>query len=124
MKNRKKPRSAADGERRRCCEHSDMFVDRKQAGRLLAQLLERFAGEHPVVLALPRGGVPVGVEIARALHAPLDVLAVRKIGAPGNPELAVGALAEEGTAIVDRAVAARVGMTQAQLAADDPAREP
>lgn len=115
MKNRRQPRSAADVEGRLCCEHFDMFVDRKQAGRLLAQLLDRFAGEHPVVLALPRGGVPVGVEIARALHAPLDVLAVRKIGAPGNPELAVGALAEEGTAIVDRAVAARVGMTQAQL---------
>ena len=89
-----------------------MFVDRRHAGKLLAQLLERFAPERPIVLALPRGGVAVAVEVARSLHAPLEVLAVRKLGAPGNPELAVGAIAEDGTVIVDRFSARRVGMTQ------------
>ena len=65
--------------------------------------LAPLAGERPVVVALPRGGVPVAFEIARALDAPLDILAVRKIGAPANPEFAVGALAEDGTAGRQRA---------------------
>jgi len=70
-----------------------------------------------VVVALPRGGVPVGFEVARALGAPLEILAVRKLGAPGNPELAVGAIAEDGTAIVDSASAQRVGMGKDALEA-------
>ncbi|HJV60304.1 MAG TPA: phosphoribosyltransferase family protein [Albitalea sp.] len=71
-----------------------MFRDREEAGRLLAAaLLERHLS-RPVVLALPRGGVPVAAEVARALHAPLDLLLVRKIGAPHQPELAVAAVAE------------------------------
>jgi putative phosphoribosyl transferase len=71
-----------------------MFADREEAGRLLGQAV---AERHPVdtvVIALPRGGVPVAVQVARALNAPLDLLLVRKIGAPGQPELAVGAVAE------------------------------
>lgn len=70
------------------------FADRHDAGRRLAALLGRWRDEHPVVVAIPRGGVPVGAEVARALDAPLDVVVVRKIGSPGNPEYAIGALAE------------------------------
>ena len=79
------------------------FLDRRDAGRRLAELLKPLGELRPIVLALPRGGVPVAVEIAAALDAPLDVLAVRKIGAPGNPEFAIGAIAEDGTAVLDRA---------------------
>ncbi len=69
-----------------------VFRDRKEAGIKLAQALAGLKLPQPVVLALPRGGVPVAAEIAAALHAPLEVLIVRKVGAPGNPELAVAAL--------------------------------
>ncbi len=71
-----------------------MFDDRKQAGQALAVALEVLKLQHPVVLALPRGGVPVADEIAKALDAPLDVIVVRKVGAPGNPELAVAAIVD------------------------------
>ncbi len=74
--------------------HSASFVDRFDAGRQLAARLSGRSLADPVVYALPRGGVPVGYEIARALHAPLDLLLVRKIGAAGYPELALGAVAE------------------------------
>jgi putative phosphoribosyl transferase len=70
------------------------FSDRRDAGRQLAEQLRRYAGESAVVLALPRGGVPVGYEIARALHAPLDVMVVRKLGAPGQAELGIGAVVD------------------------------
>ena len=68
-----------------------MFQDRQQAGRKLAEELLKLKLVRPVVLALPRGGVPVAAEIADALNAPLDLVIVRKVGAPGNPELAVAA---------------------------------
>ena len=74
----------------------DKFTDRTEAGRLLARQVKELHLAHPVVLALPRGGVPVAAEIARGLHAPLDLLMVRKIGAPGQPELAIGAVADGG----------------------------
>jgi putative phosphoribosyl transferase len=70
------------------------FADRHDAGGRLAAALERFQEQHPVVVAIPRGGVPVAAEIARALNAPLDVIIVRKIGAPWQPEYAIGAVAE------------------------------
>jgi putative phosphoribosyl transferase len=70
-----------------------LFADRAEAGRRLAERLAAMQLPHPLVLALPRGGVPVGAEIARRLNAPLDVVFVRKIGAPDQPELAVGAVA-------------------------------
>jgi len=71
-----------------------LFEDRFEAGRQLASELGEFANRNDVVvLALPRGGVPVGYEVAMALHAPLDVFAVRKLGVPGQEELAMGALA-------------------------------
>jgi putative phosphoribosyl transferase len=71
----------------------ERFADRRAAGRALAKALRALALPAPVVLALPRGGVPVAAEVARALGAPLDLLMVRKIGAPGQPELAVAAIA-------------------------------
>ena len=71
-----------------------MFEDRESAGRELARRLAHLAGERPVVLALPRGGVPVAAPIAAALGVPLDLLLVRKLGAPGQEELAIGALVE------------------------------
>jgi putative phosphoribosyl transferase len=71
----------------------ERFAHRTQAGRELAHALAQLALPAPVVLALPRGGLPVALEVARSLHAPLDLLLVRKIGAPGQPELAVGAVA-------------------------------
>jgi putative phosphoribosyl transferase len=75
-----------------------LFADRAEAGRALARRLARRAAEQAVVLALPRGGVPVGFEIARVLRAPLDLVLVRKIGAPFQPELAIGALVDGGRA--------------------------
>jgi len=92
-----------------------VFADRREAGRLLADRLAAFATSRPVVMALPRGGVPVGFEVARAFAAPLDVLVVRKLGAPGNPELGVGAIAEGGSAVLDTGAARRVGMDQHAL---------
>ena len=71
-----------------------LFVDRRDAGRRLAAALSRYRDSRPVVLALPRGGVPVGFEVAEALAAPLDVLIVRKIGAPGHSELGIGAIVD------------------------------
>lgn len=71
-----------------------MFHDREDAGQRLAALLLRYKDQHPVVLALPRGGVPVAYEVARALEAPLDILVVRKLGAPGQPELGIGAIVD------------------------------
>ena len=92
-----------------------MFADRREAGRLLAERLTVIGPKKPVVVALPRGGVPVGFEVARALAAPLDLLVVRKLGAPGNPELGVGAIAEGGSAVLDSPMAGRVGMDQQAL---------
>ena len=77
------------------------FLDRRDAGRRLAAQLAPLAAERPVVIALPRGGVPVAFEVARAFGAPLDVLAVRKLGAPANPEFGVGAIAEDGTSVLN-----------------------
>jgi putative phosphoribosyl transferase len=70
------------------------FTDRAEAGQVLAKLLADMELDHPLIYALPRGGVPVAVEIAKRLGAPLDLLLVRKIGAPRNPEVALGALVE------------------------------
>ncbi len=78
------------------------FLDRRDAGRQLADALRKYKGEPTVVYALPRGGVEVAAEVARALNAPLDLLLVRKIGAPMQPELAIGAVVDGGTPIVVR----------------------
>lgn len=78
------------------------FRDRREAGKVLARALTAYAGRDDViVLALPRGGVPVAYEVATALHAPLDIFTVRKLGVPGQPELAMGAVASGGVALID-----------------------
>lgn len=74
-----------------------MFADRRDAGRQLADRLVPYAGLRPIVIAMPRGGVPVAAEVAERLGAPLDIIVVRKIGCPWQPELGIGAIAE-GTA--------------------------
>ena len=92
------------------------FRDRADAGRRLAARLDSFAGrEGVVVLALPRGGVPVGFELARALGAPLDVLCVRKLGAPGQEELALGAIASGGVRVLNEAVVAELGVSEQEI---------
>jgi putative phosphoribosyl transferase len=93
------------------------FLDRRDAGRKLAAQLLPLAGERPIVIALPRGGVPVAFEVARVLNAPLDILAVRKLGAPANPEYGVGAITEDGSAVLNAETARRVGMTRQALEA-------
>lgn len=80
-----------------------MFVDRKDAGNRLAQKLSKYRGENALVLALPRGGVVVGYEIARALNLPFDIVVVRKIGHPANPEYAICAVNEEGLSLCNEA---------------------
>ncbi|MDP2308481.1 MAG: phosphoribosyltransferase family protein, partial [Pseudomonadota bacterium] len=92
-----------------------VFRDRDEAGRLLAQALTRFQGADVLVLALPRGGVPVAYHVARALDAPLDVFLARKLGAPMHPELGMGALTEGGLRVLDPAIVRLVGATPAQL---------
>ncbi len=77
------------------------FADRRDAGRRLAAQLGYLRYENPVVVGIPRGGVPVAAEVARALEAPLDLVLVRKIGAPGNPEYGIGALAEDDVLVID-----------------------
>lgn len=77
------------------------FRDRLDAGRHLGGLLQKYAGPDTVVLALPRGGVPVGYQVARSLHAPLDVFVVRKLGVPGHEELAMGAIASGGAKVIN-----------------------
>ena len=79
-----------------------VFLDRREAGRFLARALARYSNQPDVlVLALPRGGVPVGFEVARALHVPLDVFLVRKLGIPGHEELAMGAIASGGVCVLN-----------------------
>ena len=88
------------------------FADRRHAGRLLAQRLHSYARRADViVLALPRGGVPVGFEVAMALEVPLDVLVVRKLGVPGHRELAMGAISSHGTRVLNEDVIASLGIS-------------
>src|SRR5262247_2530478 len=90
------------------------FRDRREAGRRLATELQRYAGRDDlIVLALPRGGVPVGYEVATALHVPLDVFLVRKLGLPGHEELAMGAIASGGVRFLNEDVLAQTGVSRA-----------
>ena len=93
------------------------FADRVDAGRVLARALSRHAGADTVVLGLPRGGVPVAYEVATALRAPLDVLVVRKLGVPFQPELGMGAIAEGPTLYVNRELVAECGVSPRELMA-------
>jgi putative phosphoribosyl transferase len=93
------------------------FKDRRDAGRRLARLLEGLRDEHPLVVGLPRGGVPVAAEVATALGAPLDVVVVRKIGAPSNPEYGIGALAEGGATVIAEEAVRALGIPPEELRA-------
>jgi predicted phosphoribosyltransferase len=93
------------------------FKDRHDAGRRLAALLAPVRSEQPVVVGMPRGGVPVAAEVARALDAPLDVALVRKIGAPQNPEFAIGALAEGGVCVLGKETVRALGLSEIELQA-------
>lgn len=92
------------------------FHDRGEAGRQLAARLGAYAHRDDViVLALPRGGVPVGAEVASALDAPLDVFVVRKLGVPGHEELAMGAIASGGVRVIDEYIVAQLGVSDEQV---------
>jgi predicted phosphoribosyltransferase len=98
------------------------FADRRDAGRALASQLKQYAGrDDAVVLALPRGGVPVGYEVAQAIGAPLEVFLVRKLGTPGHRELAMGAIASGGIRVLNHEVVRWLGITPEQI--DAVARE-
>ena len=93
-----------------------VFVDRVDAGRRLAARLQHLRGEPVIVLGLPRGGVPVAAEVARALDAPLDVIVVRKLGVPFQPELGMGAIGEDGVSIINDEVVRLAGVSLDQMA--------
>jgi putative phosphoribosyl transferase len=94
-----------------------MFRNRADAGRALAAALEPYAKRHPIVLGVPRGGVVVAFEVARRLGAPLDVVLVRKLGVPYQPELGFGAIGEGGVQILDRSMIGRAGVSQEDVRA-------
>lgn len=94
----------------------ETFADRREAGRQLAEKLTAYTNQPDViVLALPRGGVPVASEVARALQVPLDVFIVRKIGVPGHQELAMGAIASGGGFHLNQDIVERLSITQAEI---------
>lgn len=93
-----------------------VYLDRYDAGRRLARRLERFRADRPLVLGLPRGGVVVGYEVAAALEVPLDVLVVRKVGAPGAEEFAIGAVAA-GVTLLNEPVIAELGISRGYVTA-------
>lgn len=103
-------------------EADRIFTDRAEAGRLLGASVAAYLGRvgpprrPPLVLALPRGGVPVAREVARAIGGELDVVVARKIGMPGHPEFGIGAVAEDGPAIFNTEVLRRAGLTEQDLA--------
>lgn len=91
------------------------FEDRRDAGRQLAGLVTHLRDLHPIVLALPRGGLPVAYEVAHALNAPLDILNVRKLGVPSHEEFAMGAIATGGVRILNADVIASAGITTSMV---------
>ena len=94
-----------------------LFSDRPEAGRLLGEALRGYAGDEVVVLGLPRGGVPVAFEVARTIRAPLDIVIVRKLGAPAQPELALGAIGEGGVRVINERVIRAAKVSADELAA-------
>ncbi|MBI3290620.1 phosphoribosyltransferase [Candidatus Microgenomates bacterium] len=94
---------------------SALFKDRREAGKNLAERLVEYKSFNPLILALPRGGVPVGYEIAKRLNAPLEVLPVRKLAAPGMREYAIGAIAPGGVKILDEEAIERLGISEDKL---------
>jgi predicted phosphoribosyltransferase len=96
----------------------DLFQDRRHAGRRLVERLATYADRQDVVvLALPRGGVPVAFEVSRALHASLDVFVVRKLGVPGHEEYAMGAIASGGARVLDASIVRSLGLSDASVRA-------
>ncbi|MHB8511969.1 MAG: phosphoribosyltransferase [Actinomycetota bacterium] len=91
------------------------FIDRRDAGIQLADALTGLRDDHPVVVGLPRGGVPVAAEVARALEAPLDVLVIRKIGCPWQPELGIGAIGEDGVMVLNHELIAQLRLRDDQI---------
>ena len=94
-----------------------VFLDRRSAGALLGIEVAKLALDDPVVLGLPRGGVPVAAMVARAIHAPLDVIVVRKLGVPGQRELAMGAIGENGVVIVNSEIVHATRVSDEEFAA-------
>ncbi|MBI4545216.1 MAG: phosphoribosyltransferase [Gemmatimonadetes bacterium] len=94
-----------------------LYRDREEAGEQLAERLLEYREEEPLVLAAPRGGVAVGLPVARRLGAPLDVVLVKKLGAPGNPELGFGAVAEDGEVVLDEELTSRLGLEPREIEA-------
>ncbi len=95
---------------------AQVFRNRQEAGRRLAAALEDYAGRDDVIVfGLPRGGVPVAAEVARELRAPLDVLVVRKLGAPGQEELAIGAIGEGGVRVLNTRLVESIGLTGSDI---------
>jgi putative phosphoribosyl transferase len=97
-----------------------IFNDRKDAGLKLSKALAKYKSESPVVLAIPRGGVPVGYEVAHVLDAPLDIIVARKLGAPGEPELGLGAIVDgdHPETVLNQNVVAAVGVSEQYLRAE------
>jgi predicted phosphoribosyltransferase len=93
------------------------YRNRTEAGLILAELLSHHAGEKPLVLGIPRGGLPVARPIAEALRGDLGVVVAGKVGAPGNPEFAIGAVAPDGVTLIDEITVKRLGISPAQLTA-------
>ncbi len=97
-------------------EEESVLKNRHEAGRLLAERLDSYRDDPKgIILALPRGGVPVGFTLSQALHLPLDVLITRKLGAPGNPEFALGALSETGTLFLNEEALRALSVTRQDL---------
>ncbi|UGY91023.1 phosphoribosyltransferase [Streptomyces gobiensis] len=99
------------------------FTDREEAGKLLAERLRHLRDDHPVVLGLPRGGVPVAFEVARELSAPMDVIVVRKLGVPYHPELGFGAIGEGGVRVIRDDIVQRSGVSRTDMAVVERAEE-
>lgn len=93
----------------------EIFRNRQEAGILLAQKLKKYCNENPIVFGMPRGGVVVAFEIAKALNAPLDVIVSRKIGAPDQPEFAIGAIAPNNIVIFDESLLAQLGLDKTSI---------
>lgn len=100
-----------------------LFTDRAEAGKQLAEALRHLEKERPVVLGLPRGGVPVAFEVARVLGAPLDVIVVRKLGVPYHPELGFGAIGEDGVRVISADIVRRAGVSEQDIASVERAEQ-
>ena len=92
-----------------------IFRDRREAGKMLAERLESFRGQSPLVLAIPRGGVPVGCEISKALHAPFDLIIPRKLPIPYNTEAGFGAVTPDGTVVLNDELVRQLGLSKAEI---------